>query len=79
VAPNRELNFFRENFNVSPTDPAGGTLQSIRIYNGALTAGEVGNLFAAAVPLPIPEPSTVALLLTGLAAVAFLRRGGQRS
>lgn len=79
VASNRELNFLRDNFNISPTDPAGGTIQSIRIYNGALTAGEVSNLFAAAVPLPVPEPSTVALLLAGLAAIAFLRRGGRRA
>lgn len=79
VAPNRELNFFRDNFNLSPADPVGGTIQSIRIYNGALTASEVSGLYAVAVPLPIPEPSVVALLLTGLAAVAFLRRGGRKS
>lgn len=81
VAPGGVLNFFRE----LSSSTQGGTLAtftSIQIYNGALTSTEVSNLYAMTVPLPVPEPSVVALLLTGLGAatLAFFRnRERQRS
>lgn len=53
----------------------GGRVDSVRIYNGALTAAEVKSLYVADVPLAIPEPSTYALLGVGVVALYFNRRG----
>lgn len=79
VVANGELNFFRDNFNLSQADPAGGTINSIRVYNGALTAGEVSALYAATMPQAIPEPTTVALMVIGLSAAVLSARRRTRS
>lgn len=47
---------------------------AIAIYDGALTAGEVAALGVAGAPIPVPEPSGVALAWVGLAAVRGVRR-----
>ncbi len=56
----------------------GGRVDFVRVYNGALTSGEVGELFAAGAPLAIPEPETYALFGAGLIAY-FLSRRGRKS
>ncbi len=52
----------------------GGSIDDFRIYNGALSAGQIGTLAA------VPEPSHFATLLGGLilAGVVFLRRRSGR-
>jgi len=47
-----------------------GTLVELRVYNQVLSQAEIGALFLD----PIPEPSTVALLLGGLGLVIGVRR-----
>lgn len=76
VSANRQFLLFRDQFATGvPSVPASGTLNYARVFNGALTAGEVSALFSAGPPLPplapIPEPSTTALLITGIAVFAF--------
>jgi hypothetical protein len=54
---------------------AGGTVNYLRIFNGALTANEVGALFSGGPPTAIPEPSSVALFGIGAVGLAAgLRR-----
>lgn len=53
----------------------GGRVDFVRVYNGALSAGEVSELFAAGAPLAIPEPETYALFGAGLIAYFLSRRG----
>jgi len=74
VTPAGLLNFFREIPVSSPDLGQANTLTGIRVYNGALSSAEIGNLYAAMVA--VPEPSVVMLLLSGLgaAAVTLLRR-----
>ena len=58
---------------------SGGTANYLRIFNGALTAGEVNALFAAGAPIAVPEPSTLVLLTIGsLTAVVASRRRRNR-
>ncbi len=52
-----------------------GRVDSVRIYNGALTGTEVKNLYTPDVPLAIPEPSTYALLGVGVIALYINLRG----
>ncbi len=56
----------------------GGRVDYVRVYNGALTTAEVGELFAAGAPLAIPEPETYALFGAGLIAY-FLSRRSRKS
>jgi hypothetical protein len=77
LASNRQLLFFRDQLTLNPNGTlASGTLNYLRVFNGALTSTEVSALFAAGAPLSVPEPSTAALMVTGLAvfAVALRRR-----
>lgn len=53
----------------------GGRVDSVRIYNGVLTATEVRNLYTPDIPLAIPEPSTYALLGVGVIALYINLRG----
>jgi len=52
----------------------GGRVDFVRVYNGALSAAEVSELFAAGSPLAIPEPETYALFGAGLIAYFLSRR-----
>lgn len=70
-----KLNFFLDE--KSGAQASGGTLDYLRVFNGALTASEVQALFVGGPPVMIPEPSTVALLSVGAlttAAAASRRR-----
>lgn len=53
----------------------GGRVDTVRIYNGVLSAAEVQDLYTSGIPLAIPEPSTYALLGVGIIALYFNRRG----
>ena len=60
---------------------SGGTLNYLRVFDGALTGGEVSALFANGPPAAIPEPPAIVLLTLGSAS-AFVwtwRRRRQRS
>ena len=52
-------------------DPFAGVIDDVRIYNRALTASEVSNLYAAE---SVPEPSALSLLAVGLGGLAMMRR-----
>jgi hypothetical protein len=69
-----KLSFFVNDGN--EPNASGGTANYLRIFNGALTAGEVSALYAAGPPIGVPEPTTLALLAFGsaLAALASRRR-----
>lgn len=64
TAPQNRLSFFVDDTAVSG-EASGGTVNYLRVYNGALTPAEVSASFAAGAPLAIPEPSAVALLVVG--------------
>ena len=66
----RSGSFFSDDTAVTGDDPS-GSVQRIRIYDGALTAAEVGNLNGAA---GTPEPASYAMLATGLSILGLLRR-----
>jgi hypothetical protein len=55
----------------------GGRVDFVRVYNGALSPGEVSQLFASGAPLAIPEPETYALFGAGLIAYFLSRRIGK--
>lgn len=52
--------FLRDDF-LQGTEASGGTLQELRVWDGALAAGEIPNAF-----MPVPEPGTMALFAGGL-------------
>lgn len=56
----------------SGAQASGGTLDYLRVFNGALTASEVQALFAGGPPSVVPEPSTYALLSVGVLTTALL-------
>ena len=52
-----------------------GTLNYLRIYNGALTSSQVSALYTTGAPSPVPEPAATATLLAlGMLGAAFGRR-----
>jgi hypothetical protein len=57
---------------------AGGTLNYLRVFNGALNANEVSALFAAGPPVMIPEPPALILLILGVPTLAFFYRRRDR-
>jgi hypothetical protein len=58
------------------TWPMNGSLADVRIYDGALTGGEVAAMYGAGAGAAagVPEPGSAILLAAGCAAVALLRR-----
>ena len=74
---------FSNKFNFLIDDQAqgqnsGGTINYLRVFNGAMTASEVGTLFTNGPPTMIPEPSTALLLSAGVAGAAALARRRRR-
>ncbi len=77
TAPSQKLIFFADDFATGEGESSSGKANFIRIYNGAMTAGEVSAAFAAGAPLAVPEPGTWALLgLGGIGVLATRRRRG---
>ncbi|MBI5693842.1 MAG: LamG domain-containing protein [Verrucomicrobia bacterium] len=70
-----KVTFFADDFATSQGEASGGSVNYIRVYNGALTATEVGTLFATGAPSVVPEPRVV-LLLAGGSLALLARRAG---
>jgi hypothetical protein len=76
--PNDRLYFFADDrFQGGASDASGGTINYLRMFNGALTASEVNALFLASPPLAVPEAPVAALLSIGLA-VTLMKLGRRR-
>ena len=73
TAPNNQLTFFVDDFATSQNEASSGTLNFLRVYNGALTAADVAALYAAGSPVAVPEPSTAMLLALGAAGLLVRR------
>jgi hypothetical protein len=73
-----KLNFFLDD--TADGQASGGTLNYLRVFNGALNANDVNALFAGGPPIGVPEPSTYALMAIGVLTVALdFRRRRHRS
>jgi len=68
--PGNIVNFFMDDFATSQREASAGFADAIRIYDGALTAGEVAPPLAS-----VPEPMSLVLLGSGI--VALARRGAR--
>ncbi len=66
TAGNNKLTLFADDFATGQGEATGGTVNYVRIFNGALTAAEVTTLYSTGAPSAIPEPSTLTLLAAGL-------------
>lgn len=68
--PNDSLYFFADDrFQGGTSDASGGTVNYLRMFNGALSASEVNALFLSAPPLAVPEAPVAVLLSLGLAVI----------
>lgn len=74
TAPDKKLILFADDFYTSEGEASAGRVNYIRVFNGALTATEVSALFAGSAPVVIPEPSTVAMTVVGLAVMLGVLR-----
>ena len=70
-----KLSFFADE--MANSQASGGMANYVRIFNGALTANEVGALYVGGAPISVPEPSTCMLIALGALVFAFGSR--QRS
>jgi hypothetical protein len=68
--PGNVVNFFADDTAITGNDPT-GSVQRIRLYNGALTASQVGNIDRTT---SAPEPGSCALFGTGLLILGLRRR-----
>ncbi len=71
-----KLNFFVSD--LSNAQASGGTLNYLRIFNGALTGSDVSALFAGGPPIAVPEPSTFVLITLGGATLALVSRRNRK-
>ena len=74
TAANNKLTFFVDDFHTSQGEASGGTVNFLRVYNGALAPSEVAALYAAGAPIAVPEPATALLLGLGAAGLLAVRR-----
>ena len=65
ATPSNTFNFLVDDFRTSQGEASSGTLNYLRVFNGALTSNQVSALFAAGAPSAVPEPATVWLLALG--------------
>ena len=66
ATPSNTFNFLVDDHATGQREASGGTLNYLRVFNGALTASQVSALFAAGAPSAVPEPATVWLLALGV-------------
>jgi hypothetical protein len=78
TAVNNRLQMFVDDFSTGQGEASAGTVNYLRMYNGALTATEVAAAYAAGPPLAIPEPATATLFAFG-AALTLAHAGRVRS
>lgn len=71
---NAKVILFADDFATGQRESSSGTVNYVRFYNGALTASEVTNAYLSGPPAAIPEPSTAALLMIGLALLLWTGR-----
>jgi hypothetical protein len=74
ATPGNTFNFLVDDHATGQREASGGTLNFLRVYNGALTTGEVSALFAAGAPMAVPEPATAVLLGLGALGVILAAR-----
>lgn len=76
TAANNKLTLFADDYATGEREASGGTVNYVRVFNGALTATEVDALFTGGPPSAVPEPSTWVLLGAGgvILAAASRRR-----
>jgi hypothetical protein len=65
TATDRRLILFADDPATSYREASAGTLNYLRVFNGALSTGEVSALFAGGAPTVVPEPPTAVLLVLG--------------
>jgi hypothetical protein len=76
-AASNTLTFFVDDLHTSQSEISSGTLNYLRIYNGALNSSQVSALFATGAPSAVPEPTTTAVY-AALGALAFVVLRRQR-
>ena len=73
--PQNVVNFFLDNVvGGGQGEWSPGNVAAIRLYNGVLTQDQVNALNNITTPVAVPEPGSLALLSSGLAGLAFIRR-----
>jgi hypothetical protein len=73
--PQNLMNFFLDNVvGGGQGEWSPGDVAAIRLYNGVLTQDQVNALNNITTPVAVPEPGSLALLSSGLAGLAFIRR-----
>ena len=67
-----KLNLFLDD--TAGAQSSGGTVDYLRVFNGALNANEVNALYLGGPPIGVPEPSTYAMVAIGILTVTLQAR-----